>query len=126
MVHRLVEKYILTGKKESMTREEMELMCEHCSACEQDAAQAERDSIKLFQALWLNDRLGEILPGHITSIMDFGFFVQLDDSRCEGLVHMMTIEHPEEYVLGDPVMVQVVRVDLNKAQIDFEIVGQIA
>ena len=48
MVHRLVEKYILTGKKASISREELELMCEHCSACEQEAAQAERDSIKLF------------------------------------------------------------------------------
>ena len=124
MVHRLVEKYILTGKKETMTREQMEEMCEHCSACEQDAAQAERDSVKLFQAMWMNDHLGEVLPGHITSIMDFGFFVQLDESHCEGLVHMVTIEHPEDYILGDAVTVQVVHVDLNRAQIDFEIVGQ--
>ena len=81
MVHRLVEKYILTGKKETMSREEMEMMCEHCSACEQEAAQAERDSIKLFQTMWMADHLGEVLPGHIISIMDFGFFVQLDETH---------------------------------------------
>ena len=121
MVHRLVEKYILTGKKESLTREELELMCEHCSACEQEAAQAERDSVKQFQAMWMADHLGEILPGHIVSIMDFGFFVQLDDSHCEGLIRMELIEHPEDFVLGDPVMVQVIRVDLNRSQIDFEL-----
>ena len=120
MVHRLVEKYILTGKKESMTREELELICEHCSECEQEAAQAERESVKLFQTMWMEDKIGQILPGHITGITDFGIFVQLDDSHCEGLVHMMTIEHPENYVLGDAVMVQVVRVDVNRAQIDFE------
>ena len=120
MVHRLVEKYILTGKKESLSREEMEMMCEHCSACEQEAAQAERDSIKQFQAMWMADHLGEILPGHIISIMDFGFFVQLDESRCEGLIRMELIEHPEDFVLGDPVMVQVIRVDVNRSQIDFE------
>ena len=122
MVHRLVEKYILTGKPASLTREELEEKCEHCSACEQEAAQAERDSIKQFQAMWMNDHVGEILTGHITAIMDFGFFVQLDESRCEGLIHMMTIEHPEEYILGDQVTVQVVRVDLNRSQIDFELV----
>lgn len=121
MVHRLVEKYILTGKKESLTREELELMCEHCSACEQEAAQAERDSVKQFQAMWMADHLGEILPGHIVSIMDFGFFVQLDDSHCEGLIRMELIEHPEDFVLGDPVMVQVIRVDINRSQIDFEL-----
>ena len=122
MVHRLVEKYILTGKPCSLTREELEEKCEHCSACEQEAAQAERDSIKQFQAMWMKEHEGEVLTGHITSIMDFGFFVQLDESRCEGLVHMMTIEHPEDYILGDEVRVQVVRVDLNRSQIDFELV----
>ena len=122
MVHRLVEKYILTGKKETLTREELEEKCEHCSACEQEATQAERDSIKMYQAMWMKDHLGEILSGFITGITDFGFFVQLEDSRCEGLVHMTTIEHPEDFVLGDKVTVQVTRVDLNRAQIDFELV----
>jgi len=121
MVHRLVEKYILTGKKETLTREELEDKCEHCSACEQEATQAERDSIKLFQTMWMKDHVGEVLTGFITGITDFGFFVQLEDSRCEGLVHMITIEHPENYVLGDQVTVQVVRVDLTRAQIDFEL-----
>ena len=121
MVHRLVEKYILTGKKETMTREEMEEKCEHCSACEQEATQAERDSIKLYQAMWMKEHVGEVLDGFITGITDFGFFVQLDQSRCEGLVHMMTIEHPEDFVLGDKVTVKVVRVDINRAQIDFEL-----
>lgn len=122
MVHRLVEKYILTGKKISLTREELEEKCEHCSACEQDAAQAERDSVKLFQAIWMKEHVGEVLPGHISGITDFGFFVQLDQTHCEGLVHMMTIEHPEEFILGDAVNVQVVRVNVNRAQIDFELV----
>ena len=122
MVHRLVEKYILTGKKETLSREELEDKCEHCSACEQEATQAERDSIKLFQAMWMKDHVGEVLTGFITGITDFGFFVPLDQSRCEGLVHMITIEHPETYVLGDQVTVQVVRVDLTRAQIDFELV----
>ena len=121
MVHRLVEKYILTGKKETMTREELEEKCEHCSACEQEATQAERDSIKLYQAMWMKDHVGEELDGFITGITDFGFFVQLEESRCEGLVHMMTIEHPEDFVLGDKVTVKVVRVDINRSQIDFEL-----
>ena len=121
MVHRLVEKYILTGKKETLTREELEEKCEHCSACEQEATQVERDSIKMYQSMWMKDHVGEILTGFITGITDFGFFVQLEDSRCEGLVHMTTIEHPEDFVLGDKVTVQVVRVDINRSQIDFEL-----
>ena len=140
MVHRLVEKYILTGKKISLTREELEEKCEHCSACEQEAAQAERDSVKLYQAIWMNDHIGEILPGHISGVTDFGLFVQLDESRCEGLVHISKICFPGEtwqydeknyrlvcaengisYTLGDALKVKVVRADINRAQIDFEI-----
>ena len=138
MVHRLVEKYILTGKPISLTREELEEKCEHCSACEQEAAQAERDSIKLFQAIWINDHIGEILPGHISGVTDFGLFVQLDQSRCEGLVHISKIGEPgdywqfdeknyrlvcenkKSYTLGDPVTVKVVKADINRGQIDFE------
>ena len=146
MVHRLVEKYILTGKKETLTREELEEKCEHCSACEQEAAQAERDSIKLFQAMWMSDHIGEVLSGHISGVTDFGLFVQLDESRCEGLIHVSNIgekgeywqydeknfrlvcenknhtspESPKSYTLGDPVTVKVVRADVNRAQIDFE------
>ena len=154
MVHRLVEKYILTGKKETMTREELEDKCEHCSACEQEAAQAERDSIKLFQSIWLSDHIGEVLTGHISGVTEFGLFVQLDESRCEGLIHISNIgepgeywqydeknfrlvcenakpsnsqtlkpsNHPTSYTLGDAVTVKVVRADVNKAQIDFELI----
>lgn len=141
MVHRLVDKYILTGKKETMTRQEMEMMCEHCSACEQEAAEAERDSVKLFQAMWMNDHVGETLPGHICGVTDFGLFIQLDESHCEGLVHISKIGFPGEtwvydeqnyrlvcaengiaHTLGDAVTVKVVRVDVNRSQIDFELV----
>ena len=141
MVHRLVEKYILIGKKESLTREQLEEMCEHCSACEQEAVQAERDSIKMFQAIWMADHLGETMPGHISGVTDFGLFVQLDESRCEGLVHISSLAQKGEYwqydeknyrlicseshktfTIGDPLNVKVVRADVNKSQIDFEIV----
>ena len=120
MVHRLVERYILTGKGPTVNREELEIMCEHCSECEQEAQQAERDSIKMFQTMWMERHLGEVFDGHISGITDFGFFVQLDENHCEGLIHMYCIEHPEDYVLGDSVRVQVVRVDTNRSQIDLE------
>ena len=120
MVHRLVEKYILTGKKETLTREELELMCEHCSTCEQEAAQAERDSVKLFQTMWINDHIGEIMTGYVSGITDFGLFIQLDDSRCEGLLHISKIGDINKYALGDAVTVKVIRADVSKSQIDFE------
>ena len=120
MVHRLVEKYILTGKKITLTREELEMMCQHCSEREQEAAQAERDSIKLFQSIWISDHIGEVLTGYISGITDFGLFVQLDESRCEGLIHISKIGDINKFNLGDAVTVKVVRADVNKSQIDFD------
>jgi len=138
MVHRLVDKYILTGKGTTWNQEELEMICEHCSACEQEAQQAERDSIKLFQAMYMNDHIGEVMSGHISGVTDFGLFVQLDESRCEGLVHISTLgtneywQHDEKnyrlvseggaYTIGDAVQVRVLRVDVNRGQIDFELV----
>ncbi len=121
MVHRLVDKYLLTGKKESLNREELELMCEHCSGCEQEAQQAERESVKQYQTMWMEAHLGEQFSGHISGVTEFGLFVQLDDSRCEGLIHVSTLPDgwQQRYLLGDNVRVQVVRVDVIRSQIDF-------
>ncbi len=95
MVHRLIDKYILSGKPATWTQEQLEEICEHCSACEQEAQQAERDSIKQFQTMWMQDHIGEVLPGHISGVTEFGLFVQLDESHCEGLVHISTIGQGE-------------------------------
>ena len=138
MVHRLLDKYVLTGKTATWTQDELQEISDHCSACEQEAQQAERESIKMFQAMFMADKIGEVLPGHISGVTDFGLFVQLDETHCEGLVHISNIgngeywQHDEKnyrlvsdagaYTLGDPVMVKVLRVDENRAQIDFLLV----
>ena len=143
MVHRLIDKYLLSGKGDTWPQDQLEEICEHCSACEQEAQQAERESIKMFQAMWLEQHLGETFAGHIVAVTDFGLFIQLDENRCEGLVHVAALgkdgdywQHDEKnyrliadgsgktYTLGDAVKVQVVRVDVNRSQIDFAIVEE--
>lgn len=142
MVHRLLDKYVLTGKGDSLPKEVLEDMCEHLSEMEQLAQQSERESIKEFQTLWMTDHLGEELSGHVSGVTEFGLFVQLDDSRCEGLVHISKIcrgdymQYDEKnyrliahrsgttYTLGDAVKVRVVRADVDKRQIDFELVEE--
>ena len=143
IVHRLVSKYILTGKGDSWPEDILEEMCKHLSEQEQAAQQAERDSVKLYQALWMSDHIGEILDGHISGVTDFGFFVRLDESRCEGLVHIRKLcpgdymiydeqnfclraaESDTRYALGDAVKVKVVKADVDKAQIDFDLAEEI-
>lgn len=140
MVHRLVDKYILRGKPSKDPKTETELLeqaCRHCSEMEIVAQDKERDSVKLYQTLWMSDHLGEVFDGTIAGVTDFGLFIELNDSRCEGLIHMRDII-PGEYMqydeknyrligettgktftMGDPMRVQVIRVDVERAQIDF-------
>ncbi|MGM9825094.1 MAG: ribonuclease R family protein [Paludibacteraceae bacterium] len=138
MVHRLLEKYILRGKGESLPRNVLEDMCIHCSEREIDAQQAERDSNKMYQAKWMKQHIGEEADGHISGVTDFGVFVQLDDSRCEGLVRINRLvpgdymvydeknyrliaeESGKTFTLGDPMRVKIIRADAEKRQIDFK------
>jgi len=145
MVHRLVARYILgerikPSNSEAFKPSNLEEQCEHCSDMEQAAQQAERDSVKTMQAIWMHDHLGEEFDGTINSVTDFGIFVQLDGNRCEGLVHINTLV-PNDYMLydeknyrliaqvsgktftiGDRLRVKVIRADIEKHQIDFALV----
>lgn len=140
MVHRLLDKYVLTGKGESLPIEALQEACDHCSEMEQLAAQAERDSIKEFYTLWMSDHVGEEFDGVIASVTEFGLFVRLNESHAEGLVHIAHVirgdfmmydeknyrliaqNSGETFTLGDPLRVKVVKADVKKCQIDFEIV----
>ncbi len=140
MVHRLVDYYILRGKKSQNPKAETEALeqaCKHCSEMELVAQEAERDSVKLYQTLWMSDHQGEVFDGTISGVTEFGLFVELNESHCEGLIHIHEVI-PGEYMefdeknyrlisqdsgctftIGDPMRVQVVRVDVERAQIDF-------
>lgn len=140
MVHRLLDKYVLSGKGETLSLDTLQEACDHCSAMEQEAQMAERDSIKEFYTLWISDHIGEEFDGTICSVTEFGLFVRLNDSHCEGLVHIAHVirgdfmmfdeknyrliaqNSGETFTLGDPLRVKVVKADVRKAQIDFEIV----
>jgi ribonuclease R len=100
------------------------------------AEDAERASIKYKQVEFLQDRIGEDFEGIISGVMEWGVFVELTDSKCEGLVHIRDLDDDfyiydernyciigqskgKKYQLGDPVRVKLIRADLEKKQIDF-------
>ena len=103
---------------------------------------AERDSIKEMQAKWMSNHIGEEFDGIISGVTEFGLFVQLQDTLTEGLVPIRTIQphdymqYDEEnycliaarsgktYTLSDNVRVRVVRADVERKKIDFELVEE--
>ena len=66
MVHRLLERYLHRGA--SVSAEEYEEYCKHCSVMEKRAADAERASVKYKQAEFLSDKLGQSFPALISGV----------------------------------------------------------
>ena len=136
MVHRLVAKYILSGKAQS-TMGDLEEACRHCSDREQLAVAAERASVKYKQAEWLAQHVGEVFEGIVSGVTEYGAYVQLTDTHCEGLLHVREMgaddywsycedeyclvneRTGEKLTLGDRIRVEVLRADALLRRIDF-------
>jgi ribonuclease R len=138
-VHRLLSQWLRTGRA-GADKAELTALGEHCSRTERRAEMAERELIKLRLLHYLSERLGMEMEVIITGVADYGFFGQAETLPIEGLVHISTLSddyyHFDEithsligartkrrYRLGDKVMVEVVRVDLQRLQLDFRVVG---
>ena len=139
MVHRLLDRYLNGGR--SVNAEKLEGLCNHSSAMEQLAANAERASIKYKQVEYMADHLGEVYSGVISGVTEWGLYVELNDNKCEGLVPMRDLaddyydfdeknycltgrRHGNRYRLGDSINVQVARCNLERKQLDFVIVDE--
>ncbi|MCH5242351.1 MAG: ribonuclease R [Muribaculaceae bacterium] len=137
MVHRLLAKYAEGGR--SVDKLKLEDQCKHSSEMEQLAANAERASIRYKQVEFMQDKLGEVYEGVISAVTEWGFYVELDENKCEGLVPVRDLaddyydfdeknfcltgrKYHNKYTLGDIVRVQVARADLEKKQLDFALV----
>ncbi|MBR4380480.1 MAG: ribonuclease R [Bacteroidaceae bacterium] len=137
MVHRLLTRY-LEEEGRSANEKKYESMCEQSSKMEEVAAQAERASIKYKQVEFMKDKIGQVFDGVISGISEWGIYVELNESKCEGLVPMRDLdddyyEFDEKnyclrgrrehhvYQLGDAMKVKVARADLDKKQLDFEL-----
>jgi ribonuclease R len=125
--------------REVSLRERLPEMGLHLSERERRAAEAERELVEWKKVRFMAGRLGETFAGYVTGVQAFGLFVELEEIYVQGLVHVssMTDDYyrfhekahllrgenaKATYRLGDRVEVQVVRVDLERRQIDFALV----
>ncbi|MDE6394848.1 MAG: ribonuclease R, partial [Duncaniella sp.] len=89
MVHRLLERYLAGGR--SVQVQKLEEQCKHSSEMEQLAANAERASVKYKQVEYMQSHLGENYSGIISGVTEWGLYVELNDTLCEGLVPMRAL-----------------------------------
>ncbi|ASB62453.1 ribonuclease R [Bacillus sp. A053] len=143
IVHRLIRTYLINGKVDEATQEKwaerLPDIAEHTSSMERRAVDAERETDDLKKAEYMLDKIGEEFDGMISSVTNFGMFVELPNT-IEGLVHVsfMTDDYyrfDEQHFamigertgnvfrIGDEITVKVVDVNKDERNIDFEIVG---
>ncbi|WP_281249320.1 ribonuclease R [Fictibacillus arsenicus] len=143
IVHRLIRTYLFqkdTGPKTvSHWKAELPGIAKHSSAMERRAVDAERETDELKKAQFMLDKVGEEFDGVISSVTNFGLFVELPNT-IEGLVHVSYLtddyyRFDEKFMamigertgnvfrIGDEISIRVVNVNVDERAIDFEIVG---
>jgi len=139
MTHRLLQHY-LDGKKSPDT-EPYEVMCKHSSEQEYFATKAERDSIKYMQVKYMQKFKNKTFKGVISGVTEWGIYVEIIENKCEGMVRIKDIKDDyylfdesqyaiigqatkNKYQLGDTILVNVKKTDLERKQLDFNLIGK--
>lgn len=139
MVHRLLADYM--NGAESADRDRYESLCKHCSEMERKAVEAERDSTKFFQVLYMQEYVGEEFTGVISGVTEWGIYVELIENKCEGMIRLRDISGDyfyldekhhrilghntsRSYQLGDEIKIKVTKADLVNKRIDFEMLSE--
>ncbi|MDR2172283.1 MAG: VacB/RNase II family 3'-5' exoribonuclease [Planctomycetaceae bacterium] len=141
LVHRLLDE-ILDGANPKPDTRELVLLGEHCSDREQRAEEAERELKKLKLIDYMSERIGEKLEALVTNVELYGAFVMGTKIPAEGLVRiegltddfyrfqrdakiLIGLKNNNVLRIGDRLIVEVVRADLDARQIDFRMVKRI-
>ena len=138
LAHRILEKN-LEEKTFRVKKEELEEQCKHISIMERRAVDAERESIKYKQVEYMKNHIGEEFDGQISGIMDRGIFVEVGGGIAEGMAPFEMMEEDYDVAegrliatsrqtgkklrMGQRVRVTIVSANLEKRQIEMDLVG---
>ncbi|MDX1405186.1 MAG: ribonuclease R [Woeseiaceae bacterium] len=145
LVHRAI-RHILNGGKAGnypYDRSAMEQLGAISSEHERRAEDATREVEAWLKCQYMEDKLGQQFDGVVTSVTNFGLFVQIQALQVDGLVHVTSLQNDyyrfdagsqsligdrsgRQYRLGDTLQVVVSRVDLETKRIDFQLAGNAA
>jgi ribonuclease R len=136
LVHRILDKTLISKTGKHYSLDNLTKICEHISATERTAMEAERRSVKLKQIQFLQDKLGYEFNAVISGVANYGIFVELTDILAEGLIRARDLEGDfyvlderkysligkrtkKQFRLGDRITVKLVRLDLDNLELDF-------
>lgn len=141
IIHRIIKEVINDGLSEKRTerlKKEVEIASKQSSDMERIAMEAEREVDDLKKAEYMSERIGQEFDGIISSVTNFGLFVELPNT-IEGLVHMSSLDDDyyvfderhltlvgertkKMYRLGEEVKIIVSKVDLASHEVYFDII----
>jgi exoribonuclease R len=137
ILHRLLGLYLDENKTIMPKLEKLENRCLHLSEREKKAQKAERDSIKYMQCIYMSEHIGKVFEGMVSSVAEYGVFVEILENKCDCLVKLTNINgtwladvdnhRVKEFNtgatirLGDIVHVVISKVDVEKKNIDANI-----
>jgi len=141
IIHRIIKEVINEGLSEKRTeklKKAVEIASKQSSDMERVAMEAEREVDDLKKAEYMNERIGQEFDGIISSVTNFGLFVELPNT-IEGLVHMSSLDDDyyvfderhltlvgertkKMYKLGEEVRIIVSKVDLASHEVYFDII----
>jgi ribonuclease R len=138
LIHRMLDD-LAANRKPQQDQAAMQALGDHCSEMEQRAAAAERQLVKLKLLHYLAERIGEQMEAVVTGVEEFGLFVQGVQLPADGLLAIESLpkdtyqydaqayslvgfRQGNQFQMGDLLLVEVKRVDLEQRKLDFELV----
>ena len=138
IVHRLVKDFIdnkLENISQSSLEKQLAKNAEHLSITERNSEECERDVEDLYKCKYMKKYIGEKFQGIISTITDFGIFIELENTVEGCFMYKFSDDHFEyieqklscvnrdnnkRYKIGQKVLIEVKNVDLEKRNIDFD------
>lgn len=142
IVHRLVKDFV-DNKFENISQSSLEKQlaknAEHLSITERNSEECERDVEDLYKCKYMKKYIGEKFQGIISSITDFGIFIELENTVEGCFMYKFSDDHfdyieeklscvnrdnNKRYKIGQKVLIEVKNVDLEKRNIDFDLLEE--
>ncbi len=137
VVHRVLResRHGMGEERRTELIEDLPEVARHTSERERRAADAERELVQWKKVRFMADKVGDEFQGYVTGVSAFGLYIELVEHFVEGMVHVSTMaddyyrfverahllrgeKSGRVYRLGDKVSVQLIRVDMERRQID--------
>lgn len=142
IVHRIVKDFV-DNKFENISQSSLEKQlaknAEHLSITERNSEECERDVEDLYKCKYMKKYIGEKFQGIISTITDFGIFIELENTVEGCFMYKFSNDHFEyiedklscvnrdnnkRYKIGQKVLIEVKNVDLEKRNIDFDLLEE--